>query len=150
VNTVNVLPASSPVVVVQQPSGPSLPVCGLWFLFIGLWFGAIWTVIAWLFVVSLIGLPLGLLMVNRLPQVMTLKPAASHLRVTVQNGVVVVSQGRAPQRLFLARTLYFLLVGWWASGLWLCIAWVFAALWLGLPLAFWMFNRVPAVTTLAR
>jgi hypothetical protein len=122
----------------------------LWFLFIGLWFGAFWTAITWLFVISLIGLPLGLLMVNRLPQVMTLKPAAFHLRITVQNGVVVVSQGWAPQRPFLARMLYFLLVGWWASGLWLLMAWVFAAIWLGLPLAFWMFNRVPAVTTLAR
>ena len=35
---------------------------------------------------------------------------------------------------------------------WLIVAWVIAGftLGLGLPIAFWMFDRVPAITTLAR
>lgn len=147
-------PAPAPpfVVVQQNASGPSLIVRVLWFLFIGLWLGAICTVLAWLLNVTIIGLPLGLYIINRLPQIMTLKPVASHLQVTMQNGVAVVSQVRAPQRPFLVRALYFLLVGWWASGLWLLVAWLLvgATLGLGLPLAFWMFDRVPLVTTLGR
>lgn len=151
--TVAPAPAAMPVVVVQgQDSGPNMLVRVLWFLFLGLWLGALSTTLGWLLIVSIIGLPLGLMIINRLPQIMTLKPTPSHLQVTVQNGVVFVQQGRARQPAFALRALYFVLVGWWASFLWLSIAWALigVTLGLGLPLAFWMFNRVPAVTTLAR
>lgn len=151
--TVAPAPAAPPVVVVQnQDSGPNMLVRVLWFLFLGLWLGAISTTLGWLLIVSIIGLPLGLLIINRLPQIMTLKPTPSHLQVTVQNGVVFVQQGKVQQQPFMLRALYFVLVGWWVSFLWLSIAWALigVTLGLGLPLAFWMFNRVPAVTTLAR
>ena len=54
-----------------------------------------------------------------------------------------------------ARALYFLLVGWWADGLWLTLAWLMVAIWpvtLGVSLApaFLMFDRLPAVMTLRR
>lgn len=155
VNNITVAPApvAPPVVVVQnQDSGPNMLVRVLWFLFLGLWLGAISTTLGWLLIVSIIGLPLGLLIINRLPQIMTLKPTPSHLQVMVQNGVVFVQQGKVRQQPFMLRALYFVLVGWWVSFLWLSIAWALigVTLGLGLPLAFWMFNRVPAVTTLAR
>jgi uncharacterized membrane protein YccF (DUF307 family) len=41
-------------------------------------------------------------------------------------------------------------VGWWLSALWLTVAWALSASIIGLPFAFWMFNRVPAIITLAR
>ena len=152
INNINVLPAAPTVVVVNQQSGPGLLVRALYFLFIGLWLGAISTVLAWLLIITIIGLPLGLMIINRLPQVMTLKPAPANLQVTVHNGMVVVRSSQVQQVSLLARALYFLLVGWWASGLWLIVAWalVGGTLGLGLPLAFWMFNRTPAVTTLRR
>jgi hypothetical protein len=83
---------------------------------------------------------------------MTLKPVDSRLQVTVAGGVVVVQQGGPVQRGFLVRALYFLLIGWWASFLWLNVAWALTlfTIGLGLPIAFWMFNRAPAITTLAR
>jgi len=143
--------APSPVVVLDQADGPNLLIRALWFLFVGLWLGAICTVLAWLLNLTIIGLPIGLYIINRLPQIMTLKPAASRLRVTVQNGVTLVHRSPPPPRPFALRAVYFLLVGWWASLVWLVIAWalVAATLGLGLPLAFWMFDRTPRVTTLA-
>jgi uncharacterized membrane protein YccF (DUF307 family) len=68
------------------------------------------------------------------------------------NGKTVIDQGNVRQRPFLLRALYFILVGFWLSLVWLIIAWVIAGftLGLGLPVAFWMFDRVPAITTLAR
>jgi uncharacterized membrane protein YccF (DUF307 family) len=83
---------------------------------------------------------------------MTLKPTTAGLQVSVQNGVVVVQQGHPEQQPFMLRALFFLLIGWWLSLIWLNLAWALAGftLGLGLPLSFWMFNRSPAVTTLRR
>ncbi len=144
--------AASPVIMLREDSGPNLLIRALWFLVVGLWLGAACTVLAWLLNITIIGLPLGLYIINRLPRIMTLKPVPTHLHVTVQNGVTLVRQGAVTQHSFAVRALYFLLVGSWASLVWLLIAWVLVGttLGLGLPLAFWMFDRVPAVTTLAR
>jgi len=141
-----------PVVVLAQRGGVPILLRALYSLMVGLWLGAVWTVVAWLLMVTILGLPLGLWMLNRLPQVVTLKPVETRTQVMVSNGVVLVSYGSPLQRPFLLRALYFLTVGWWASGLWLLAAWGFATLTLGLclPLSFWMFNRTPAVVTLAR
>jgi uncharacterized membrane protein YccF (DUF307 family) len=54
------------------------------------------------------------------------------------------------QRPFLLRALYFLLVGWWLSLLWLTLAWFASITLIGIPLAIWLYNRVPAITTLRR
>ena len=146
-------PAPTPVVIInQQAAGPGCLVRSLYFLFIGLWFGAIWTGLAWFLLISIIGLPLGLLMLNRIPQVMTLKPVRTQTHVVTQGGVVIVSQGGLAQHPFWLRAVYFLLFGWWFSGLWLSVAWslIGMTLGLGLPIAFWMFDRTPAIVTLAR
>jgi uncharacterized membrane protein YccF (DUF307 family) len=158
VNNINVstappvVPATPFVVVAGQNTGPNLLVRALWFLFIGLWLGPLWIVLAWLLLVTIIGLPLGLLMINRIPQVMTLKPLRTRTTVAMHNGVMLVSQARPLQYPFLARALYFLVVGWWASLVWLVLTYtiIVATLGFGLPLAFWMCDQVPAVTTLAR
>ena len=41
-------PPTPAVVVMTGPAGPSLLVRALWFLFIGLWLGPLWIVVAWL------------------------------------------------------------------------------------------------------
>jgi uncharacterized membrane protein YccF (DUF307 family) len=45
----------------------------VYFILIGWWFGAVWSALAWLLCVSVIGLPFGVMMYNRLPAVMTLR-----------------------------------------------------------------------------
>lgn len=140
------------VVLAQQAAGPGCLVRALYFCFVGLWLGALWTGLAWFLLVTIIGLPLGLMMLNRIPQVMTLKPVRTQTQVTTTGGVVVVSQGQVAQQPFWLRAVYFVAVGWWLSGLWLGFAWglIGATFGLGLPLAFWMFDRTPAIVTLAR
>jgi uncharacterized membrane protein YccF (DUF307 family) len=44
----------------------------LYFALIGWWFSLVWSVLAWALCVSIIGLPLGVWMFNRLPEVTTL------------------------------------------------------------------------------
>ena len=133
-------------------SGPGCLVRGLYFIFVGSWLGLIWILAAWFFNLTILGLPLGLAMINRIPQVMTLRPVRVQTLVEVQNGAPVVHQTPLKQAPFLLRALYFIVIGFWLSLVWMLLAWIFTGLTLGLglPLAFWMFDRVPAITTLAR
>jgi uncharacterized membrane protein YccF (DUF307 family) len=86
-------------------------------------------------------------MLNRLPQVTTLRPQQSELRVSASGQVLQTS---VPQHPFLLRALWFVLIGWWLSALWLAAAWALCTVIIGLPFGFWMFDRVPAVITLGR
>jgi uncharacterized membrane protein YccF (DUF307 family) len=48
----------------------------------------------------------------------------------------------------LIRALWFVLAGWWVSGLALLAAYALILTVVGLPLAFWIFDRVPRLLTL--
>lgn len=48
------------------------------------------------------------------------------------------------------RGLWFLFFGWWASGLWTGIAYVATVTIVGIPLAVWMYDRLPFVVSLYR
>ena len=141
--------------VVEDRSAPPLLLRALWFIFVGFWLGGIVTAAAWALNVTIIGLPLGLWILNRIPTVMTLRPLRRILTVDhsgygsdLSAGVVRVTD--QPQVPFLVRAVWFLLIGWWLSGLWAGAAYVAAVTIIGLPIAFWMFDRLPAVTTLFR
>jgi uncharacterized membrane protein YccF (DUF307 family) len=123
------------------PAQADLPliVRALWFVFVGLPLGLTWVVVAWLFILTLIGMPVGLWMLSMMPQVMTLRQQ----RPRPPAGVGRSAAG------FAVRAVYFVLIGWWASLLWMLLAWLFAATVIGLPLAFMMFERTGAVLTLA-
>ncbi len=133
--------------IVRQERGVNLLLRAVYFLVFGLWFSAIWAAVAWVLCVTIIGLPLGLWMLNRLPQVTTLRPQRGDLLVSATGEIY---RKNIPQRPFLIRALWFLLVGWWLSAVWLSIAWALSAVIIGLPISFWMFDQVPAIITLAR
>lgn len=136
---------------VQESPGPGCLIRVLYFLFFGVAIGPVWIAVSWFLIITIVGMPLGLWMINRLPQVMTLKPPRPSARLKNVNGqwVVVQADRQAP---FILRALYFLLIGWWFSLVWMLLAWLFGTLTLGLglPLTFWMIDQVPAVTTLSR
>jgi uncharacterized membrane protein YccF (DUF307 family) len=131
-----------------QTSDPTLYLLirAMYFVFVGLWIGPIWVVIAWLFNLTLIGMPFGAWMLNRLPQIMTLRPRPAEPQV---KSAFYDSNRTNSVATMLVRATYFLLIGWWVSLLWLLLGWAFAATIIGLPLAFLMFERVGTVTTLA-
>jgi uncharacterized membrane protein YccF (DUF307 family) len=118
---------------------PPLIARAVWFVFVGLWVGQLWLILAWLLNLTVIGLPLGLWMLNRMPQVMT-------LRATPARPAVVSSASSAS---LIVRIVYFVLIGWWVSFLWMQFAWLAAVIVIGLPLSFQMFERVGTVMTLA-
>ena len=49
---------------------------------------------------------------------------------------------------FLARAVWFVLIGWWLTAIVIVIAYALALSILGLPFAFYLFNRIPEFLTL--
>lgn len=142
---------STSTVQVREKAGVPLLLRILWFIFVGWHVTLYWILIAWALNASIIGLPLGLWMLNRVPLVLTLKPVGMYTVADIQDGKVVsVRYEGVRQRFWLGRLLYFLVIGWWFSLLWSLAAWALCACILGLPLGVWMLNRLPAVTTLHR
>ena len=128
-----------------QTNAPNLLIRTLWFVLIGWWLGGVLTAIAWFLFVTIIGLPLGLYIVNRLPTAMTLRPQEQQFRV--ENGIAVQGQEQLPLML---RALYFFLFGWWLTGVWMAAAYACLTTIILFPVSFWMYNRIGAVTTLYR
>ena len=145
-------PKPQPIPVKVQNSNPGCLVRLLYFIFVGSWLGLIWTLVAWFFNLTIIGLPIGLAMINRIPQIMTLRAERTQTTVEVKDGAPVLHQKPLKQNPFILRALYFIAIGFWFSFVWMLLAWLIAGitLGLGLPVAMWMFDRTPAVTTLAR
>ena len=52
------------------------------------------------------------------------------------------------QRSLLVRAVWFVFVGWWASGVWTGVAYALSVTIVGLPLAIWMYNKLPFVVSL--
>ena len=119
----------------------SLLVRGLWFLLIGWWLTGLWLTVAWLLIVTIVGIPFGIAMISRTPMVLTLKGRETDHRSGVPAG--------QPHGL-LARAVWFVLIGWWASGIWTSVAYLFALTIVGLPVAIVMFHYLPFIVSLYR
>ncbi len=123
----------------------------LYFLFIGWWAGLIRLNIGYFFVVTIIGLPIGLIMLNRLPLVMTLKPASQSVNINITGNTTNITITNGPQQMnFLLRALYFVFVGWWAGLIWAYIAYAMFVFILTIPIEVMMFNMLPAIITLRK
>jgi uncharacterized membrane protein YccF (DUF307 family) len=118
----------------------SLLVRALWFVFVGWWVTPIVVNTAWLLNVTVVLLPIGIKLINLVPTVLTLAEPRSLSEPESARG----------QRSLAVRAIYFVLVGWWLSLLWANVASFLAITVVGLPIAIWMLNRLPYVTSLYR
>lgn len=133
-----------------RSNSPGCLISALWFIFFGWWIGGIATLLAWFLNVTIIGLPLGLYILNRIPFLLLLQPPSSEVVVVSGTGETVVQMRGLRQINFILRTLYFILIGWWLSLIWMIVAYVMCLTIIGLPLGLWMFRMVPSITTLKR
>ncbi len=118
----------------------SFLVRALWFVFVGWWLTPVIVNVAWFCNATVILLPVGIKLINLVPTALTLAEPRSLSDPDAASG-----QSSLP-----VRAVYFLLVGWWLSLLWANLASFAAVTIIGLPLAIWMFNRLPYVTSLYR
>ncbi len=145
-----------------QKSGPGLFVRALYFFFFGWWAGLVWLNIGFALCAFIITLPIGLMMLNRLPQIMTLKAAGTSTNVNVSTVAVQqaggnvmvqninVNVGGTQQVNFLIRALYFVFIGCWVGYLWANLAYACCLTIILFPVGFMMFDRLPAVLTLRK
>jgi len=68
------------------------------------------------------------------------------VNVNVQAPVMVVSAPKGPG--IGVRAIWFLFIGWWLAGLVIIVAYICAVTVIGLPFAFYLFNRIPTAMTL--
>lgn len=121
----------------------------LWFALIGWWLGQIWTAVAWFFMVTIIGIPVGIAMLDRLPKIVALRGPVQRIAFTRRpEGSLVRHEIQVNEVNFLLRAVYFIVIGWWLTALWMEAAYAICATVIGLPLGFWMFDRIPTVLTL--
>ena len=135
---------SQPTPILPEQRPPNILLRIVYLVFIGWWLGLIVSALAWILNVTIVGLPIGLYLINRLPTIITLRPSTAW---RVEDGVL--KQG-AKQRPFFLRALYFVFVGWWFSALWLALAFFCLVTIIGIPLALLLYERAAAVTTLRR
>ncbi len=120
-------------------------------MFVGWWLTGIVAGVAWFAMITIIGLPLGIWLINRIPTVITLRPRTRQVQEMVDAAgfrrlVAVPIQ----QPAWIVRGVWFVFVGWWASAFVMAIGWLLVVLIITLPLGLLMFNRVPFVASLYR
>jgi len=142
--------ASVPSTYVREDRGVPFVIRVLWFFLIG-WHATFWWVLAaWVFNITIIGLPVGVWMLNRVGLVLTLRLPRGYTVTQVEDGRVVERYREAPQNPWLLRLIYFILIGWWFSLIWALLGWLCCVTIIGLPIGVLMLNRLPEVTTLMR
>jgi uncharacterized membrane protein YccF (DUF307 family) len=120
-------------------SQPGCLVQLIFFIFIGWWLGALAVTLAYLLFLTIIGIPLGVKIINKIPYLMALRNTAPVISFIGQ---------KTEQINIFIRIIWYLLLGWELTAIWLTIAYLFCCTILGMPIGFWMFDKAPAILTL--
>lgn len=136
--------------IVTAPASPPLIARVFWYIFVGWWLSAVLIVLAYVLMVTIIGIPVAFALFNRIPQALTLRARTVQYGVQVRDGVTYLTTSTEQQRPWYLRALYFVLIGWWFGAVWLVAAWLIGVFIITLPITFLMYNRTSAVMTLQR
>jgi uncharacterized membrane protein YccF (DUF307 family) len=98
--------------VVAPPSGPGFGVRAVWYIFIGWWLTGLVIGLAYVFALTVIGLPVAFYLFNRIPVFLTLRGRTKTYRATTAaDGTTTLSAVNIQQRSMMARALWFVFVG---------------------------------------
>lgn len=135
---------------IQRQAGPGCLIQALWFIFIGWWLGGITIAVAWFLNITIIGLPIGITILNNIPRILSLQPPKKEIGITHAGGKTRITESNLPQRNFFIRSIYFIIIGWWWSAIWLAVAYLLCVTVILIPLSLEMFRLTPFMTTLKR
>jgi uncharacterized membrane protein YccF (DUF307 family) len=129
----------------RETGSPPLILRAVWFLLVGWEITAVWLLIAWILNLTVIGIPIGVKMINWVPKVLTLKGGITR---KIENGEITIV--KTEQRNLFVRAIYFVLIGWWLSLIWMALGYLLCISIIGLPFGIWILNRLPEITSLFR
>jgi uncharacterized membrane protein YccF (DUF307 family) len=133
--------AAIPTNAVARPKDPpSFLLRAVWFIFIGWWLSAVAVGVAYFLCAIIVGIPLGFMIFNLLPMILTLRPRTD----------TVVAGGAEAQLPLWIRAVWFIFIGWWLGAIYITVAWGLCVLIITLPIGLWLFNRIGGVMTLLR
>ncbi len=145
------VPPTRTVILNERAGGPGLLVRALWYLFVGWWLTGIVMFVTYLSFIVVIGIPVGLWLVNRIPTFLTLRPRRDVWQTTIEaDGTVRHEKVRVEQSNLLVRLLWLVLVGWWLTGLAMAVAYFCMLTILLIPAGLMLVNRLPRILTLHR
>ncbi|MXW25052.1 MAG: YccF domain-containing protein [Dehalococcoidia bacterium] len=141
--------AGNTVVTLESPQ-PNTLIRAIWFVLVGWWLSGLATLLATLLQLTIVGIPAAVYIINRIPQITTLKSSRTVEVAEGEAGFVRVGFSDREQRSWWIRAIYYVLVGWWAVSLWLSVAWIAGLTIILLPLSFWMYGAAGKIQTLRR
>lgn len=136
--------------VIQKESGPGCLIQTMWFIFFGWWLGGLAMVLAWILNITIIGLPVGLAILNNIPRILSLQPPRKEILFTQSDGKSRIIERNLTQRNFFLRALYFIFLGWWWSAIWLFGGYLLCIPIILIPISLEIFRLTPFMTTLKR
>lgn len=134
----------------SRQEGPGCLITIIWFVLVGWWLSSLWVAVAWLLIVLVVTMPIGLVMLNNTPLIANLRPPTREFQAATQGTAVRIQEVGREQYPFLVRALYFVLIGWWLSAIWVILAHFASLTLILLPAGILMYDRVPVITTLKR
>jgi len=144
--------AAGPAIVIRDKGeqGPGCLVQFLWFVTIGWWLSELAIAAGYLLVATVLFMPFGFMLLNKVPYLATLRSFSKEMAVTQEGGIIQIEQKGLKQRSTLLRVIYFLLIGWWFGFIVLELAWLFTASFLLAPVGLRLFAWSPTALTLRR
>lgn len=125
---------------------PGCLIQAIWLLLVGWWAAGIAISVAWFLNATIIGMPAGLWILNNIPLILALQ----NPQQVVTNSAGQITAREPEQLPFIVRAVYFLLIGWWWSGVWLSVAYAICVTIIFMPIGLEMMRRTPFMTTLRR
>lgn len=116
----------------------------IYFVLIGWWAGALAAVVGYLLCLSIIGLPFGVLLMDRLPTLIFLHPKGTACPEGYEH------RHRQEDLPLLLRAVWFIFIGWELGFLAVCVGYLLTITLIGMPFGIWVLNRVPLVISLSR
>ena len=141
---------SAPVVVMASSPEPNIALRAVWFIFIGWWLSGLTVLLAVLLQLTILGIPAAIWLINRIPQITTLKSSRKIQVAAATGGGVMVEHADREQLPWWGRAIYYVLVGWWAVSFWMALAWLVSVTLILMPLGFWMYGATGKIQTLRR
>jgi uncharacterized membrane protein YccF (DUF307 family) len=139
----------SPQAVVVEVKKHGFIVRALYYIFIGWWFGLLWALLSWLVYATVIGAPLGAVMLNKVPGMISLKQRDKRYNVVSTGGGHDVVEEKPQQRRWWIRVIYYPF-GLIFSLIAIFVGWLLCVFIITLPLGIIIFNKVPAIASLHR